>query len=74
MLSYTGLHFTKPALKLDWVFPVTSEWQNHSLEVALLLKKRPNTRSLSQILWAVRNLQRFAKAPGGAAGGRVSQT
>lgn len=26
MLSYKGLHFTKPALKLDWVCCVTSEW------------------------------------------------
>lgn len=53
---------------------------NHSLEAALLLKKSQNTRSLSQIPWAVRNLQPFARAihwgqgPRAAAGGRVSQT
>lgn len=74
MLSYIGLHLAKPALILDWVCPVISELGNHSLEVALLLKKTLNTRSLPQILWVVRNLQPFARAPGGAAGGRVSQT
>lgn len=73
MLSYVGLHLAKTAFKLDWVCPVRSEWENHSLEVALLLKKTLNTRSLPQILWAAGNLQPFARAPGGA-GGRVSQT
>lgn len=53
---------------------------NHSLEAGLLLKKSRNTHSLSQIPWAVRNLQPFARAirwgqgPRAAAGGRVSQT
>lgn len=74
MLSYIGLHLAKPALKLDWVCPAIPERRNHSFEVALLLKKTLNTHSLPQILWAVRNLQPFARAPGGVAGGRVSQT
>lgn len=42
--------------------------------MALLFKKMLNTRSLPQILWSVRNLQPFARAPGGAAVDRVSQT
>ena len=74
MLSCIGLHFAKPAFKLDWVCPGISEQENHSLETAILLKKTLNTCSLPQILWAVRNSQPFARAPGGAAGGRVSQT
>lgn len=66
--------FSQTALKLDWTCPVLSEWGNHPLEVAFLLKKTLNTRSLLQILWSVRNLQPFARAPGGAAVDRVSQT
>lgn len=66
--------FSQTALKLDWTCPVLSEWGNHTLEVALLFKKMLNTRSLPQILWSVRNLQPFARAPGGAAVDRVSQT
>lgn len=66
--------FSQTALELDWTCPVLSEWGNHTSKMALLFKKTPNTPSLPQILWSVRNLKPFARAPGGAAVGRVSQT